>query len=496
MEAGSATAPDRLDSLVTIGAAKPRAWRHFVAAEGAGNNVDIVILGGGSGGYAAALRAAELGKSVVLIEKDKVGGTCLHRGCIPTKALLHAGEVADAARESSQFGVNATFEGIDMAGVHKYKDGVISKNWKGLQGLIRSRGITIVEGEGRLTGPKQVTVGDQTYTGANLVLATGSYSRSLPGLELDGRRVIASEHALGLDHVPASAIVLGGGVIGVEFASAWKSFGADITIVEALPHLVPLEDEANSKMLERAFRRRGINFKLGARFERVEQTDSGVKVHLADGQALEAELLLVAVGRGPSSAGLGYEEAGIAMERGFVTVDEYCRTSVEGVYAVGDLIPTLQLAHVGFAEGILVAEHIAGLPVVPIDYAGVPRITYSSPEVASVGLTEAQAVEKFGADQVKTVTYDLSGNGRSAILNTKGAVKLVAEKSDGTVGRVLGVHIVGDRVGELIAEAQLIYNWEALPSEVAQLIHPHPTQSEAIGEAHLLLAGKPLHVHD
>ena len=467
-----------------------------MAAEGAGNNVDIVILGGGSGGYAAALRAAELGKSVVLIEKDKVGGTCLHRGCIPTKALLHAGEVADAARESSQFGVNATFEGIDMAGVHKYKDGVISKNWKGLQGLIRSRGITIVEGEGRLTGPKQVTVGDQTYTGTNVILATGSYSRSLPGLELDGRRVIASEHALGLDHVPASAIVLGGGVIGVEFASAWKSFGADVTIVEALPHLVPLEDEANSKMLERAFRRRGINFKLGARFERVEQTDSGVKVHLADGQALEAELLLVAVGRGPSSAGLGYEEAGVAMERGFVTVDEYCRTSVEGVYAVGDLIPTLQLAHVGFAEGILVAEHIAGLPVVPIDYAGVPRITYSSPEVAAVGLTEAQAVEKFGADNVKTVTYDLSGNGRSAILNTKGAVKLVAEKSDGAVGRVLGVHIVGDRVGELIAEAQLIYNWEALPSEVAQLIHPHPTQSEAIGEAHLLLAGKPLHVHD
>ena len=467
-----------------------------MAAEGAGNNVDIVILGGGSGGYAAALRAAELGKSVVLIEKDKVGGTCLHRGCIPTKALLHAGEVADAARESSQFGVNATFDGIDMAGVHKYKDGVISKNWKGLQGLIRSRGITIVEGEGRLTGPKQVTVGDQTYTGTNVVLATGSYSKTLPGLELDGRRVIASEHALGLDHVPASAIVLGGGVIGVEFASAWKSFGADVTIVEALPHLVPLEDEANSKMLERAFRRRGIGFKLGARFERVEHTDSGVKVHLADGSTLEAELLLVAVGRGPVSADLGYEQAGVAMDRGFVTVDEYCRTSVEGVYAVGDLIPTLQLAHVGFAEGILVAEHIAGLPVVPIDYAGVPRITYSSPEVAAVGLTEAQAVERFGADNVKTVTYDLSGNGRSAILNTKGAVKLVAEKSDGAVGRVLGVHIVGDRVGELIAEAQLIYNWEALPSEVAQLIHPHPTQSEAIGEAHLLLAGKPLHVHD
>jgi dihydrolipoamide dehydrogenase len=457
------------------------------------NQSDLVILGGGSGGYAAALRAAELGKSVVLIERDKVGGTCLHRGCIPTKALLHAGEIADQARESTQFGVNATFEGIDMAGVHKYKDGVVGKNHKGLVGLIKSRGIQIVEGSGRLVGPKTVAVnnGEDTYTGTNVILATGSYSRTLPGLEIDGQRVIASEHALQLDHVPASAIVLGGGVIGVEFASVWRSFGADVTIVEALPHLVPLEDEANSKLLERAFRRRGINYKLGARFQDVEHTDSGVRVQLEGGETLEAELLLVAVGRGPTSSDLGYEENGITLDRGFVVVDEYCRTGVEGVYAVGDLIPTLQLAHVGFAEGILVAEHIAGLPVVPIDYAGVPRITYSAPEVASVGYTEAQAAEKYGADAIKTVTYDLSGNGRSAILNAKGAVKLVAQKD----GPVLGVHIVGERVGELIAEAQLIYNWEALPSEVAQLIHPHPTQSEAIGEAHLALAGKPLHVH-
>jgi len=461
------------------------------------NQSDLVILGGGSGGYAAALRAAELGKSVVLIEKDKVGGTCLHRGCIPTKALLHAGEIADQARESEQFGVNATFNGIDMSGVHKYKDGVIGKNHKGLVGLIKSRGIQIVEGEGRLTGPKTVSVNGDTYTGTNLILATGSYSRTLPGLEIDGQRVITSEHALVLDHVPSTAIVLGGGVIGVEFASAWTSFGAEVTIVEALPHLVPLEDEANSKLLERAFRRRKIGFKLGARFEKVEHTDSGVRVTLEGGETLEAELLLVAVGRGPVSQGLGYEEQGVRIERGFVITDEFCRTSVDGVYAVGDVIsiggaPHLQLAHVGFAEGILVAEHIAGLPVVPIDYAGVPRITYSAPEVASVGLSEAVAAEKYGADAIRTVTYDLSGNGRSAILNAKGAVKLVAQKD----GPVLGVHIVGERVGELIAEAQLIYNWEALPAEVAQLIHPHPTQSEAIGEAHLLLAGKPLHVHD
>jgi dihydrolipoamide dehydrogenase len=467
----------------------------------ADNQTDIVVLGGGSGGYATALRAAELGKSVVLIEKDKVGGTCLHRGCIPTKALLHAGEIADQARESATFGVNATFEGIDMAGVHKYKDGVVSKNHKGLTGLIKSRGIEIVEGEGRLVGPKTVQVGSadsgDTYTGTNVVLATGSYSRTLPGLDLDGTRVIASEHALQLDHVPESAIILGGGVIGCEFASVWTSFGSQVTIVEALPHLVPLEDEANSKLLERAFRRRKIDFKVGARFASVEDTDNGVRVYLEGGERLEAELLLVAVGRGPVSEGLGYEEQGVRIERGFVVTDEFLRTSVDGVYAVGDLIsidgaPHLQLAHVGFAEGIQVAEHIAGLPVVPIDYAGVPRITYSQPEVASVGLTETQATEKLGVDNVRTVTYDLSGNGRSAILNTRGAVKLVAEKD----GAVLGVHIVGDRVGELIAEAQLIYNWEALPSEVAALIHPHPTQSEAIGEAHLLLAGKPLHVHD
>ena len=454
------------------------------------NQSDLVILGGGSGGYAASLRAAELGKSVVLIEKDKVGGTCLHRGCIPTKALLHAGEIADNVRESELFGVNATFGGIDMAGVHKYKDGVIGKNWKGLTALIKSRKIEIVEGEGRLVGPKTVAVNGDNYTGTNVVLATGSYSRSLPGLDLDGERIIASEHALTIDHVPASAIVLGGGVIGVEFASAWKSFGAEVTIIEALPHLVPLEDEANSKLLERAFRRRGINFKLGVRFASAEKTDTGVKVTLENGDTFEAEVLLVAVGRGANVTGLGFEEQGVALDRGTVMVNEYCQTSVPGVYAVGDIIPTLQLAHVGFAEGILVAEHIAGLPVVPIDYAGVPRITYSSPEVASVGYTEVQATEKFG--DVKTVTYDLSGNGKSAILNAKGAVKLVAAQD----GQVLGVHIVGEHVGELIAEAQLIYNWEALADEVATLIHPHPTQSEAIGEAHLLLAGKPLHVHE
>jgi len=450
---------------------------------------DLVILGGGSGGYAAALRAAELGMSVVLIERDKVGGTCLHRGCIPTKALLHTAEVADNAREGEQFGVKSTLSGIDMDGVNAYKDGVISKNFKGLQGLIKSRGITIVEGEGRLVSPTAVKVGDQTFEGKHVLLATGSYARSLPGIEIDGTRVITSDHALALDRVPSSAIILGGGVIGCEFASAWKSFGVDVTIVEGLPHLVPLEDESSSKLLERAFRRRKIDFSLGSRVSSVQTTADGVKVALENGKEFEAELVLVAVGRGPVSQGLGYEEAGVAMDRGYVLVDEYCQTNVPTISAVGDLIPTLQLAHVGFGEGILVAERLAGLPVVPIDYAGVPRVTYSEPEVASVGLTEAQAKEKHG--EIEVATYDLAGNGRAAILKTAGAVKLIRAKG----GAVVGVHMVGSRVGDMVAEAQLVYNWEALPEEVAQLIHPHPTLSEALGEAALVLAGKPLHAH-
>jgi dihydrolipoamide dehydrogenase len=451
---------------------------------------DVVVLGGGSGGYACALRAAELDLSVVLIERGKVGGTCLHRGCIPTKALLHAGEVADATREAEQFGVQATFHGIDMKAVNAYKDGVVARLYKGLQGLIKSRTIVYVEGEGRLVAPNTVEVNGERYVGRNIVLATGSYSKSLPGLDIDGERVITSEHALTLDHVPTSAVILGGGVIGCEFASAWKSFGVDVTIVEALPRLIAAEDEQSSKALERAFRKRGIAFKVGKPFEQVERTDSGVKVSIAGGETIDAELLLVAVGRGPSTADLGYAEQGVRMDRGFVLADDHLRTNVHGVFAVGDIVPGLQLAHRGFQQGIFVAEEIAGQNPPVIDEEGIPRVTYTDPEVASMGLTEAKARERYG-DAVETFMYDLGGNGKSQILKTQGFVKLVRAPA----GPVVGLHLVGSRVSELIGEAQLIYNWEAFPADVAQLIHAHPTQSEALGEAHLALAGKPLHVH-
>jgi dihydrolipoamide dehydrogenase len=459
--------------------------------EQAQGTYDVVVLGGGSGGYACALRAAQLGLSVALVERDKLGGTCLHRGCIPTKALLHAGEVADAARDAGQFGVRATLEGVDMGEVNAYKDGVVSRLYKGLQGLVKSRGITVVEGTGRLVGPRTVEVDGRRIEGRHVVLASGSYSRSLPGLEVDGERVITSDQALGLDTVPSKAIVLGGGVIGVEFASAWTSFGAEVTIVEALPRLVPAEDPDSSKLVERAFRKRRIGFKTGTPFQGVKVTDSGVAVTVESGEVLEADLLLVAVGRGPNTEGLGYDEQGITMERGFVLTDARLRTDVEGVYAVGDIVPGPQLAHRGFAQGIFVAEDIAGLAPTPIDDAGIPRVTYCEPEVASVGLTEEQARERYGADEVEALTYDLGGNGKSQILKTQGFVKLLRRRE----GPVVGVHMVGSRVGELIGEAQLIYNWDAFPEDVASLVHMHPTQNEALGEAHLALAGKPLHAH-
>ena len=451
-------------------------------------NFDLVVLGGGSGGYAAALRASELGMSVGLVEKNKLGGTCLHVGCIPTKALLHAAEVADLTRESAKYGVTSQFTGIDIAAVTAYREGIVASKYKGLQGLIKTRGITVIEGEGKLVSPTTVEVAGNRVTGKNVVLATGSYSRSLPGLEISGR-VIASEQALELDFVPKKVAVLGGGVIGVEFSSVWRSWGAEVTIIEALPHLVPNEDESVSTQFERAFRKRGIDFKLGVRFQGVTQNDSGVVVTLENGDTVEAELLLVAVGRGPSTNNLGFDEAGVTMDRGFVITNERLATNLPGVYAVGDIVPGLQLAHRSFQHGVFVAEEIAGLNPVVISDNNIPKVTYSDPEVASVGLSEAKAKEQHGDDKVSSYDYNLGGNGKSAILGTAGSIKVVRVVD----GPVVGVHLIGARVGELIGEAQLAVNWEAYPEDVAPLIHAHPTQNEALGEAFLALAGKPLH---
>jgi len=459
---------------------------------------DLIVLGAGSGGYACALRAAQLGFSVALVEKDKVGGTCLHRGCIPTKAMLHAAEVADSVRNGSQFGVHAAIDKVDLAGVVSYADSVVGRIYRGVSGLISARQITVVQGAGRLTmsdGRPIVTVAEQAYQANHLVLATGSYPRSLPELEIDGTKILTSEQALRLDRLPTSAIVLGGGVIGVEFASAWRSFGVDVTIVEALPRLVSGEDASISAALERAFRKRSINVITEAAMSGFRTTESGVRMELADGQQMEAEILLVAVGRGPQTSGLGYEETGVELDGGFVRVNDRLQTSIPQVYAVGDVVPGLQLAHRGFAHGIFVAEEIAHQAGVleqaptPIVDAEVPRVTYCDPEIASVGLNEDEARTRFGDSE--TITYDLTGNGKSQILKTRGFVKLVRRPS----GPVVGVHMIGARVSELVGEAQLITNWDAFPTDVAGLIHAHPTQNEALGEAHLALAGKPLHAH-
>lgn len=452
---------------------------------------DVLILGGGSGGYACAFRAAQLGKTVTLIEEDKVGGTCLHRGCIPTKALVHAAEVADTVTHASALGIGATLDGIDLGGVHAYKNATVERLYKGLQGLVRSHKIEVVHGTGRYGGGRTMHVGDRTITGTSLVLATGSQVRSLPGLEIGGR-ILTSDEALTFPELPKRVVVLGGGVIGVEFASIWASLGAAVTIVEALPRLVAAEDEWSSKQLTRALRKRGITIMTGTRFAKAVQDASTVSVTVESGDTIEADLLLVAVGRGPRTADSGLTENGVALDpRGFVAVDDSLRTSQPDVYAVGDIVAGPQLAHRGFQQGIFVAETIAGLSPTPVEDSGIPRVTYSNPEVASVGLTEDQARERHG--DVATVVYDLAGNGKSQILGTSGGVKLV--RAGATEGPVVGIHMVGERVGELIGEAQLIVNWGAYPDEVATLVHAHPTQAEALGEAHLALAGTPLHSH-
>jgi dihydrolipoamide dehydrogenase len=465
---------------------------------------DVAVLGGGNGGYAAALRAAQLGLSVTLVEREKVGGTCLHVGCVPTKALLHTADLMESFHRAGNFGVVAGEPKLDWDKVLSYKDSVVAKHFRGLSGLIKSRGIKLIKATGRLASLGRIEVeGGEPVESRAVILATGSYARSLPFIEIDGEAFITSDHALALDAPPASVVVIGAGAVGLEFASAFRSYGAEVTILEAIDRLAPGEDEDVSKELERQFKKRGIRSVTGIKVTEASRSHGGaatVSFESPDGssETVEAERCLVAVGRGAISEGLGYEEAGIKLERGFVVTDAECRTGVEGVWAVGDLItqpeldlpfPHFQLAHVAFAEGIYVAEQIAGSNgSLPVDYLGVPRATYSFPEIASVGLTERQAKEAGYETNVSKLGW--GGFSKASILGeVAGFVKVVAEKD----GRVLGVHMIGPRVTELIAQAQLITNWEAYPEEVAALIHPHPTLSEAIGENMLVLAGKPLH---
>ncbi|MBA2530273.1 MAG: dihydrolipoyl dehydrogenase [Euzebyales bacterium] len=461
---------------------------------------DVVILGGGTGGYSCALRAADLGLSVALVEKEKVGGTCLHWGCIPTKAFLQAAEVAEHAQTATEYGVKASFDGIDMERVLSYKAKVVAANYKGLQASLKGRGVDVIAGSGRLKDARSLVVstgeGERTLAaGKAMVLATGSKPRGLPvdGAEIDGERVITSDHALYLEKVPQRPVVLGASAVGVEFASVWKAYGAEeVTLVEALDGVVPREDVDTQKTLAKDLKRSGMKVHVGAKVTGVDKGGDGVRVALEDGTTLEGDLLMVAVGRGPVSEDMGFEDAGVTLDRGFVTVDDLCRTGPEGLYAVGDVIPTLGLAHASFQEGFLVAEHVAGRKVRPIDYAGIPRVYYCHPEIGSVGYSEQELGDQ-GVEFDKQL-FPYSHNARAMMMKGSGHVKVLAAKSTpDRPGKVLGIHIVGPHATDLIAEGQLIYNWEALPTDVAAFIHPHPTLSEAIGEAHLALAGKPLH---
>jgi dihydrolipoamide dehydrogenase len=457
-----------------------------------GDPYDVAVIGAGTGGYSTALRAAELGKRVVLVERDdRLGGTCLLRGCIPTKALLRSADVMDTVERASEWGIKASGE-PDWSAVRAFEDATVDKLVKGVTGLVKLRKIDVRTGAARFTGPGALTVDGAPLAATDVVLATGSAPRLLPGLRV-GPRVLTSDEALQLDHIPASVVVIGAGAVGLEFASMYRSFGAEVTLLEALPRLAPLEDEDLSKQIARAYRRRGITSAAGASVTSIVEDADGVTVDFDAGgssSTVRAEICLVAIGRGPVTDGLELDAAGVALHpKGFVEVDDQLRTSAPHVWAVGDVAATpLQLAHVAFTEGIAVAERIAGIDVAPIDYTAIPRVTYCTPEIASVGLTEAQA--RDAGHDVVVENLDLRAIGKANIVGEGGLVKVVATADDGPV---LGVHMVGPHVTDLIAEGMLITAWEASPTDVAAHIHPHPSLSEGIGEAMLALAGKSLH---
>jgi dihydrolipoyl dehydrogenase len=457
-----------------------------------GDPYDVVVIGAGTGGYSAALRAAQLGKRVALVERDeRLGGTCLLRGCIPTKALLQSAAVMDTVERASEWGIKASGE-PDWSAIRSFEDATVDKLVKGVTGLVRLRKIDVLTGTATLTGSGTLEVGGAPAAAADIVIATGSTPRLLPGLQV-GPRVLTSDQALWLDRIPASVVVIGAGAVGLEFASLYRSFGAEVTVLEALPSLAPLEDEDLSKQIARAFRRRDISTAAGASVTSIVEDQERVTVEFEAGgsaTSVQAEICLVAIGRGPVTQSLGLQEIGVEMHpKGFVEVDDQLRTNVPHVWAVGDVAATpLQLAHVAFTEGFAVAERIAGIAVPPIDYTQIPRVTYCTPEIASVGLTEAQA--RDAGHDIVVEKLDLRAIGKANIVGEGGLVKVVAAAGDGPV---LGVHMVGPHVTDLIAEAMLISAWEASPTDVAAHIHPHPSLSEGIGEAMLALAGKALH---
>ncbi len=457
-----------------------------------GDPFDIVVVGAGTGGYSTALRAAQLGKRVAMVEQgERLGGTCLLRGCIPTKALLQSAAVMDTVERASEWGIKAAGE-PDWSAIVAFEDSMVDKLVKGLTGLVKLRGIEVVSGSARIRSGQMVEVGDRTLETAAVVIASGSRPKMLPGLEITPR-IITSDQALWYDRIPDSAVVIGVGAVGLEFASLYRSFGAEVTVVEALPRLAPLEDDEISSEIGRAFRKRGITAVAGAAVKEVTDTGEAVQViYEAEGAShgVMADICLVAIGREPVTDGLGLEEAGVTLnDRGYVQVDDLLRTTAPAIVAVGDVAATpLQLAHVAFTEGIASAERLAGIDVPPIEYANIPRVTYCTPEIASVGLTEAQARET--GRSLVTEKLDFRAIGKANIVGEGGFVKVIAEEGEGPV---LGVHMIGPHVTDLIAEAMLITSWEASPADVAALIHPHPTLSEGLGEAMLALAGKALH---
>jgi dihydrolipoyl dehydrogenase len=467
----------------------------------ANEQFDVTIIGSGPGGYVAAIRAAQLGLKTAIVEKDKrLGGTCTLRGCIPAKQLLQSAHVYEQMQHAADFGVQASGIQLAFADVQKRKDKVVLKNSKGIEYLMKKNKITVFNGTGRLAlpGKVEVTGADgqkQTIQTKNVIIATGSVVRPISGFETDGQAVVSSDHILELKDVPKSLIVMGAGAVGVEFASVYSRFGADTTIVELLPRLVPLEDEEVSKELERSFRKRGIKSQLDTKLEKLEKTDAGVRVtgKTSKGEpvSIEAEMLLVAVGRMPYTEGLGLEGTKIKVERGFVQVDEYQRTGETNVYAIGDVVPTPLLAHLASREGVVAVEHIAQQKDVrPINLRLVPNCTYCDPEVASVGLTEAKAREAGYDVQVGRFPFSASGKAR-IIGEEEGFVKIVSEKK---YDEILGVHIIGPHATELIAEACVAMQLESTADELGRTMHAHPTISEAVMEAAEGVHGLAVHI--